>query len=117
MTCDWTANRNFISRRFKATGEAGVLTSGLQIIGWDAKDKTIRSWLFDSDGGVVTGTWLPRDEAWHVQSVATLADGSSASFTSVFTPLEDGNYLWSRINQVVDGQLLPNVEEVLVRRQ
>jgi hypothetical protein len=49
--------------------------------------------------------------------VATLADGGSGSFASVFRPLEDGRYAWQKINRVVDGQLLPNVDEVIIKRQ
>lgn len=117
MSCEWTANQNFISRKFSATDADGLVTSGLQIIGWDAKQERIRSWLFDSDGVVVTGTWQQSQGSWKVQSVATLGDGATASFTSIFTPLENGDYRWRRIDQVVDGQLLPNVDEVVVRRR
>ena len=116
MTCDWTTNQNFISRKFRAITEEGVVLSGLQIIGWDPKKQEIRSWLFDSEGGFVNGVWSQREDHWTVQSVATLADGSQASFTSVFTPIDEDSYRWRKVNQVIDGELLPNVEEVVVLR-
>jgi uncharacterized protein (TIGR02246 family) len=117
VECKWTENQNYLSRTYRvATGE-GIESSGLQIIGWDAKNKQIRSWLFDSNGGFIDGTWTQRDNRWVVQSVATLADGSSGSFTSVFRPLEDGRYAWRKINRVLDGRILPNVDEVVVQRQ
>ena len=47
-SCNWTAKQNFISRTYTVDGEEGFLSSGLQIIGWDAKQRAIRSWLFDS---------------------------------------------------------------------
>ena len=117
MECDWTTNQNFISRKYTVSTEDGIDSTGLQIIGWDAKEKQIRSWLFDSNGGVITGTWTNRDDRWIVQSVATLPDGASGSFTSVFRPTEDGNYSWQKINRVLDGKLLPNVPEVIVQRR
>lgn len=117
MICDWTAKQNFISRKFTVSDAEGIQSTGLQIIGWDAKEKLIRSWLFDSSGSVVTGTWAERDGQWVVQSVATLADGANASFTSIFKPKDDGTYSWQKVNQVVDGQLLPNLDEVVVRRK
>jgi len=118
FSCQWTTKQNFISRKFKVYGEPDeVESSGLQIIGWDAKSKTIRSWLFDSDGGVVTGTWNKRDDGWSVQSVGTLADGGSGSFTSIFRPLDDGSFSWEKINRVVDGELLPNIDEIVVQRK
>ncbi len=117
MTCRWTKNQNYISRTYRVSDQQGVESSGLQIIGWDPKRKEIRSWLFDSDGGFVEGTWTKRDDRWIVQSVATLADGGSGSFTSIFRLTADGNYTWQKINQVVEGTILPNVDEILVQRK
>ena len=117
LACRWTSNQNYISRTFSVSNEGGVVSSGLQIIGWDPRQKRIRSWLFDSNGGHVAGVWTQRDDRWVVQSIATLADGGEGSFTSVFRPLDDGTYGWKKINRVIDGQLLPNLEEVIVQRQ
>ena len=117
IDCDWTTHQNFISRKYSVSTEQGTESSGLQIIGWDAKQKQIRSWLFDSNGGTITGTWTKRDDRWVVQSVAVLPDGASGSFTSIFRPTEDGNYTWHKINRVLDGRMLPNVPEVIVQRR
>jgi uncharacterized protein (TIGR02246 family) len=116
MDCNWTTKQNYITRTYKVSGDDGVESSGLQVIGWDAKEQTIRSWLFDSDGGFVSGTWTQRDDQWVVQSVATLADGASGSYTSIFRPQDDGNYTWQKINRVLDGKLLPNIDEITVQR-
>ena len=116
-TCKWTENQNFISRIYSVTNQEGVESSGLQLIGWDAASQEIRSWLFDSSGGYVLGTWTQRDDKWVVQSVATLADGARGSFTSIFRPTDDGNYTWQKINRVIDGRLLPNIDEVTIRRK
>lgn len=118
FSCQWTTKQNFLSRKFKVLGEQNeVESSGLQIIGWDAKEKTIRSWLFDSDGGVVNGTWNKTDDGWTVQSVASLADGGSGSFASIFRPQDDGSVRWKKINRVVDGKLLPNIDEIVIQRK
>ena len=117
LDCRWTRNQNFISRTYKVFGDGDVQSSGLQIIGWDPAAQQIRSWLFDSDGGYVSGIWSKRDTKWVVQSTATLPDGATGSFTSVFRPLEDGSYGWQKINRVLDGQLLPNIEETIVQRK
>lgn len=114
---DWTTNRNYISRTYKLFDEGEITSSGLQIIGWDAKQKQIRSWLFDSDGGFVSGTWYQREGSWIVQSLGTLADGATGSSVSIFRPLDDGRYSWKKINRVVDGNVLPNIDEVIVQRK
>ena len=117
MECKWTTNQNYLSRTYSVSSEEGVTSSGLQIIGWDPKNEQIRSWLFDSNGGFVSGEWSKRDDGWAVQSVVTLPDGASGSFTSLFRPTEDGDYRRQKLNRVLDGQLLPNLDEVIVRRK
>ena len=117
IACKWTKNQNFISRTYLVSTEDEVESSGLQIIGWDAQQQKIRSWLFDSHGGVIRGEWSQRDDQWVVQSIATLADGGSGSFTSIFRPLDGERYAWQKVNRVLDGRLLPNVDEMVIRRK
>ena len=115
--CNWTKNQNFISRKYSVSREGQVEFSGMQIIGWDPKANEIRSWLFDTGGGFVAGTWARREGQWVVQSVATFPDGVSGSYTSIFRPLEEGRYAWKKINRVVDGEILPNIDEVIITRK
>jgi uncharacterized protein (TIGR02246 family) len=117
LDCQWTTKQNFLYRKFKVFEGQEVVSSGLQIIGWDAKTEQIRSWLFDSDGGVVTGVWLKHDDGWTVQSTATLSEGEVGSFTTVLRPIDDDRCGWRKINQIVDGKLLPNVEEIVLERR
>ncbi len=117
INCQWTKKQNYLSRSYTVSNQDEVESSGLQIIGWDPKQKEIRSWLFDSEGGFVSGTWNKRDNHWVVQSVATLADGGSGSFTGVYRPTVDGNLRWQKINQVVDGTILPNTDEMVIERK
>lgn len=117
LDCQWTKNQNHIGCRFKITRGDEVPFSGLQIIGWDPQQKVIRSWLFDSDGGFVSGVWTKHDDHWTIQSVATLADGGSGSYTGVIRPIDDESFSWQKVNQVIDGQILPNMDEVIVRRK
>ena len=117
IDCEWTKNQNYISRKYQVASDDGSDSSGLQIIGWDAKQEHVRSWLFDSDGGFVKGEWTRRDDVWVVQSVATLPDGAVGSFTSVFRPIDEDGYGWKKLNRVLDGKLLPNIDEVIIRRK
>jgi uncharacterized protein (TIGR02246 family) len=117
IDCEWTKNQSFISRKFEVNSDDGDETSGLQIIGWDAKQEQIRSWLFDSNGGFLKGEWTHHDDVWVVQSVATLPDGAAGSFTSVFRPVDEDSYGWKKMNRVLDGKLLPSLDEVIIRRR
>lgn len=115
-SCRWTKNQNYISRTYTVEENGEATSSGLQIIGWNAEDEEIRSWLFDSGGTYVEGTWTENNGSWANQSVAFLADGGRGSFTAVFRPVDDSSYGWRKVNRIIDGQLMPNVDEVIVVR-
>ncbi len=117
LDVQWTRNQNYLSGKFQVSMDGEEQSSGLEIIGWDAKNKQIRGWLFDSDGGFVQNTWREREGEWVIQSVATLADGASGSSTSVIRSSGDDTCGWRKFNRVIDGQLLPNTEEVTLRRR
>ena len=90
--------------------------AGMQIIGWDPAAKQIRSWVFDSDGGFAEGRWARKENRWYVTTTGTLPDGGNASSVNVITQVDDGQFKWQSVNRTVGGQLLPNVDEVVVVR-
>ncbi|MCB9874352.1 MAG: SgcJ/EcaC family oxidoreductase [Planctomycetaceae bacterium] len=116
-TCQWTKNRNFITRMFSLTVRDRIDVSGMQIVGWDPAAQQIRSWVFDSDGGFGEGTWSKKGKAWHVQNTGTAPDGSSSSSVNIITYVDDNNFTWQSVNRQAGGELLPNVDEVVVVRQ
>ena len=117
IKCNWTSKNSYITRAYTVSSGGEIQTSGLQIIGWDPQQQTIRSWLFDSEGGFVSGTWTQKNDRWFVQSAATLPDGGAGSFTGVFRPIDGDSYGWQKINQILDGEILPNLEELIFTRQ
>ncbi len=115
--CEWTKNRNFMTRSFAVVIGDQVDASGMQVIGWDESAKQIRSWVFDSDGGFGEGKWSFRDDHWVVQSTGTLPDGGKSSAVHIITPLDANSFKWQAVNRSVDGDLLPNIDEVLIVRK
>ena len=63
--CNWTKNRNFLTRSYAITVGDDIELSGIQVIGWDPAAKTIRSWTFDSDGGFAEATWDEKGDRWY----------------------------------------------------
>jgi hypothetical protein len=88
----------------------------MQIIGWDPAKKQIRSWAFDSDGGLNQGIWQKVGQQWTVQTTATLPDGRPASSTSIMKPSDENQFTWQQVNRVVAGELLPNIGEIVIVR-
>ncbi|MCH8840143.1 MAG: SgcJ/EcaC family oxidoreductase [Planctomycetes bacterium] len=114
---EWTANRNFISRSFTVMIEDRVDLSGTQVIGWDPAANTIRSWVFDSDGGITEGVWSRRDDGWSIRAVGVLPDGRKASMVNIIRLINDNTFTLQSVGREVDGELLPNIDEVTVIRK
>lgn len=115
--CAWTKNQNFLTRSFAVVAGDQVDMSGMQIIGWDPAAKQIRSWVFDSDGTFGEGKWTRKENRWLIQQVGTLPDGSKSTALNIITQLDDDTCTWQSVNREVDGELLPNIEEVRVVRK
>jgi uncharacterized protein (TIGR02246 family) len=115
--CNWTKNKNFITRSFTVSIKGRIELSGMQIIGWDAGEKRIRSWTFDSDGGFAEAHWSNQGGQWYVIKKGKTADGEAVSAVNVMTYVDDDTFTLKSVQRSVDGQLLPNIDEVLVVRQ
>jgi len=113
----WTRNKAFLIARFKVSAAGADELDGQQIIGWDPAAKAFRSWMFDCDGGFGEGVWSRRDNRWIVKFNQTLPDGREASATNIYTCVDANSYTWQSIGRQLDGQFLPNVEEVKVVRK
>jgi len=114
---EWTANRNFISRSFSVMIEGRIDMSGTQVIGWDPAAGAIRSWVFDSDGGFTEGVWSRRDDGWSIRAAGVLPDGRKASMVNIVRPIDNDTFTLQSIGREVDGELLPNIDEVTVIRK
>ena len=114
--CHWARNNNFIIRSFTVSDGDAVGMAGMQIIGWDPARKQIRSWVFDSDGGFNEGLWQPIDQKWMVHCTATLSDGRRGTSDSIMKPLDENSFTWQQVNRFVDGEMLPNLEEIVIVR-
>ena len=115
--CNWTKNNNFITRSFTVQIRDQIGMAGMQIIGWDPAAKQIRSWVFDSDGGFGQGTWKKKDNRWYCQQSGVLPDGRKSSSVNIITYVDDNTCTLQSVNRTVDGELLPNIEEVKVTKQ
>jgi uncharacterized protein (TIGR02246 family) len=111
--CQWTKNKNFLTRSFALVVGEDIEMSGMQIIGWDPAAKQIRSWVFDSDGAFSEGKWTRKENRWLIQQTGTIADGAKTTATNIITQLDDDSFTWQSINRQVDGEVLPNVDEIL----
>lgn len=113
----WDTFRNFIVQRFKIEIYGVDELEGIQIIGWDAIEQKIRSWVFDSDGGFGNGVWSKNGTSWIAKMDYSLSEGKKASSTYVYTPTNSESYIFSATNRTVAGQPLPDIEPVKIVKE
>lgn len=113
----WMGNGAFLVRTFRIAIGDRVQLEGGQIVGYDPVKKQIRSWAFDSDGGFSEGLWTRDGNEWTVRSKNTLADGRQGTATTVFRYIDENRFGWKSIARDLEGELLPNVDEVEVVRE
>ena len=73
--------------------------------------------MFDSDGGFGEGTWSKKGNSWIVKFHQVLPDGRKASATNIYTIVDNNTFMWKSSAAKVDGQYLPNVDEVKMVRK
>jgi uncharacterized protein (TIGR02246 family) len=115
--CSWTKNKSFMTRSFTVSIPGQLELSGMQIIGWDAGENGIRSWTFDSDGGFAEARWSNNGNQWYVIKKGTTADGKAVAAVNVMTHLDDNTFTLKSVQRSLNGQVLPDLEEVTVVRQ
>jgi uncharacterized protein (TIGR02246 family) len=117
LECKWTKNRTFLTRTFKISVPDQLELSGLQVIGWDPAAKAIRSWTFDAQGTFSEATWEHRGGRWFIRNRGVLPDGRTATMINVMKPVDDNSFTWQTIERTADGELLPNIDEVVIVRE
>jgi uncharacterized protein (TIGR02246 family) len=115
-TCQWAANRTYLTRSFSAKSTDRGPLEGTEVIGWDPIKACIHSWTFDSEGGFSEGIWSREGNRWLIQSVTTLPDGRKASAHNTITYASDHQYTWESSNRVFDGEVRPNIDKIAIER-
>ena len=115
--CQWTKNKNFITRSFSVSIKDRIEIEGTQVIGWDPVAGAVRSWMFDSEGGFGEALWSRKGNRWIIKASRTLGGGEKASAVNILTCVNQNTFTWQSVGREIDGELLPNIEEVTVVRK
>jgi uncharacterized protein (TIGR02246 family) len=113
---DWARGNNFLTRNLKVSQGGDVLLEGWQIIGWDPREKRIRSWIFDSDGGYGQGTWTRDGNRWLVKETRVSADGAESSSEQTITYVDPDHCTYESANRTLKGDPQPNIAKVDIDR-
>lgn len=117
LTCTWSDDKHFLLREIDvSTPDRGPLRV-TQRIGWDARDRQIRSWTFDSEGGHGQGLWFRSRDRWIVEAESVLPDGARTTGTNVYTRDGPDSFTWQATNSEADGEPVPDRELRMIRRK
>ncbi len=116
-TFRWTKDYAFINGTFRVTVGDRVDLEGTQVIGWDPAAKKIRSWIFDTKAGFGEGEWSRAGNRWTVKVKSILGTGQKASSMNIYEFVDPNSFTWQSVSREVDGELLPDIDEVTVVRK
>ncbi len=116
VSFDWADGQNFIVSEFTTTFKEFAIGGATQRIGWDAADRKVRSWTFESGGGFGEGTWEHKGREWIITATATLRDGKKMTATHVLTRLDPDTFTWQSRDRRLNGEALPDVKPMTLKR-
>ena len=91
--------------------------TGSQRIGWDPLKKTIRSWVFDSEGGFADGLWSREGNKWTIKLTGVTRNGKSSSATHTIAPVGKDRMILHTFDRVIGGEKMPDGEKIPVVRR
>ena len=112
----WADNQNFIMGEFTVQIAGRPAMSGTQRIGWDALTKKFRSWVFDSQGGFVEGSWTRSGDQWIVKANGVTHEGEAGSVTNVYTMISKDRFAIAPRDRVVGNEMIPDIDSIMVVR-
>ena len=116
IAAQWDKSGNFLLLDFVAKRDGETVMESRQRIGWDPLAKSVRSWVFDSDGGFGEGRWTVVDGKWIIKSTAVLPDGTTGSATIFIEPISADRFLMKGFDRVLGDTVEPDFEATIVRK-
>ncbi len=114
----WSDNRAFLIRDAHVQIGKEKSSHSMTIIGWDPRTAQIKSWLFDSAGGLGEAVWTrSSDNQWVIKASGVLRDGSATSATQIVTLVSKDRVSTSSLDRIIGGEIAPDIEEIVTVRK
>jgi hypothetical protein len=112
----WGKDKTSIEQDFVIKRGGVELLKGTQRIGWDPQEQTIKSWMFDSQGGSGQGVWTWTGDRWVIKMTGVRSDGKHASATNSLIPLSKHSFRWQSRDRIVGDEIAPDQQVTVVRK-
>jgi uncharacterized protein (TIGR02246 family) len=106
----WDMGNRYIVTRYEYEPAAGEPYDAEVRAGWDPESRSIKTWYFDSRGGLSTTTWGKNGDHWLGAVAGTLSNGTPFTATLAITQIDNDSYLRTLSNMKVNGQAVPDQE-------
>lgn len=115
LTCRWSNDKNFLLRDIDVRLPEREPLHVTQRIGWDARERQVKSWTFDSEGGHGDGLWFRKGDQWIIEAKSVLSDGGQATGTNTLTKDGDDAFFWESSNGEIEGEAVTDLKIHMVR--
>jgi uncharacterized protein (TIGR02246 family) len=116
-SCQWDDSGNFLIQDFEIQIGGDIAMSGTMRIGWDAVNKQIKSWVFDSQGGHTEGFWVRDGAEWSVQARGNTIAGEVATAVNIYRRVDDDTIAWRSCERTLDGVRVDDIPTVTIKRR
>ena len=99
VNCHWTENKSFLICMFTIK-HLDMVRHGTEVIGWDARERKIRSWMFDSNGGFTHGFWEENGKRWTIEVIGETPEGEVVKGTQIITAIDPDTFTFELKNRV-----------------
>ncbi|MGH7137807.1 MAG: YybH family protein [Pirellulales bacterium] len=115
LSCRWSDDKNFLLREIDVRLPEREPLHVTQRIGWDAREKQVKSWTFDSEGGHGDGLWFHKQDQWIIEARSILSDGTQATGTNTLTEDGDDAFFWESSNGEIEGEPVTDLKIHMIR--
>jgi len=117
VTARWNPARTYLIRTLNIRhAPDGPPLEIVQRIGWDPLSKSIRSWVFGSDGSHGEADWTRDGRSWVAQARAIHPDGSQSTSLNIYTYDGKDRCVWRSLPTHVGGEHTPAVNMTMIRK-
>jgi uncharacterized protein (TIGR02246 family) len=115
VTAKWGKNRNFLIVDQSVKVGAEEVITVYKVIGWDPVNDSLRSWVFDSEGGFGGALISRADNTWTEASEAVSRDGNESAAAHTTTFINANSFVWTSTERRLDGHPQPDLKITYTR--
>ena len=117
VSTKWNEGKTFLTRAMTITHSPDAPPLRItQRIGWDPLSRSIRSWVFGSDGSYGEATWIRDGRSWVAQARAVMPDDHQTSSLNIYTYDGKNRCDWRSVPTHIGGEHVPRVDLTMIRK-